>query len=116
MPARLLPLDGGPEISLDRVPIVVGRNACCDVRIASNRVSRRHCTISVVAGQVEVRDLGSSNGTLVNGRQVRSAKLHPGDILSIAGIHYRLDLGPAARLSWLIRLNRSGPSGDPPAS
>jgi hypothetical protein len=112
----LVALDEGPDIPLDRTPIVVGRSPLCDARITSDRVSRRHCAVSVVAGKVEVRDLGSTNGILINGRQVLSGWLHPGDILSIAGARYRLELGPQAKLAWLLRLNAAGPTEESPAT
>jgi predicted component of type VI protein secretion system len=49
---------------------LVGRSAECNLRIASGLVSRRHCLIKVEDDVVFVRDLGSSNGTKVNGEAV----------------------------------------------
>ena len=92
MPARLVALDEGPDIPLDRTPIVVGRDPFCEVRLNSMQISRRHCFIDVVVdGEVEVRDLSSTNGILINGHQTRSGWLWPGDVLSIAQLRYRLD-------------------------
>jgi predicted component of type VI protein secretion system len=90
-------LDGGPDIPTGREPIIVGRHPHCDVRLRSIRVSRRHCFLSEVDGAVIVRDLGSSNGTLINGRRVEAGRLRPGDELSIANLRYRLEQGPADR-------------------
>jgi predicted component of type VI protein secretion system len=113
MAFRLVALSEGPDIPLDgTTPIVVGRGPLCDARLPFTRVSRRHCIISVVVGAVEIRDLGSTNGTLINGRQVLSGRLRPGDVLSIAGIRYRLEAGLPTRLSWMIRMNGSAPGGD----
>jgi pSer/pThr/pTyr-binding forkhead associated (FHA) protein len=84
-------LDGGPDIPLDRTPIVVGRDPYCEARLNSMRVSRRHCFIHVVDSQVEVRDLGSTNGIFINGLQSPSGRLRPGDVLTIAHLRYRLD-------------------------
>jgi predicted component of type VI protein secretion system len=95
MPHLLVPLDGGPDIPLGREPIVVGRHPLCDVRLPSIRVSRRHCCLTEVDGEVAVRDLGSSNGTRINGRGVESGRLRPGDELTIAHLRYRLEHGPA---------------------
>ncbi|GLY31780.1 BTAD domain-containing putative transcriptional regulator [Kineosporia sp. NBRC 101731] len=56
---------------LDRAPLVIGRSADCDVRIDWDPlVSRRHATIARTAGGFEVRDLGSTNGVLVDGERV----------------------------------------------
>jgi pSer/pThr/pTyr-binding forkhead associated (FHA) protein len=51
---------------------VIGRSSDCNLRIASARVSRRHCLIRVDGSQVFVRDLGSANGTEVDGVQIIS--------------------------------------------
>jgi pSer/pThr/pTyr-binding forkhead associated (FHA) protein len=89
----LVALDGGPDIPTGREPIVVGRHPLCDVRLHSIRVSRRHCFVTEFDGVVIVRDLGSSNGTLINGRRVEAGRLRPDDLLSIANLRYRLEPG-----------------------
>jgi pSer/pThr/pTyr-binding forkhead associated (FHA) protein len=90
MPPRLVCLDGHADISLDRAVVVVGRHRWCDVRIASPQVSRRHCCLALDRDGVLVRDLGSTNGTLINGRRVEEGVLRPGDELSIAHCRYQL--------------------------
>ena len=91
MPARLVALDGGPDILLDGFRILVGRHPKCDAQLTSMRVSRRHCCITLANGEVEVVDLGSTNGILINGRQTQCGRLRPGDVLWIAHLRYRLD-------------------------
>jgi pSer/pThr/pTyr-binding forkhead associated (FHA) protein len=88
---RLVSLDGHTDIPLDRAMVVVGRDRRCDVRIDSCRVSRRHCCLVSGGGAVLVRDLGSTNGTRINGRRVEAGVLHPGDELSIARCRYHLE-------------------------
>jgi pSer/pThr/pTyr-binding forkhead associated (FHA) protein len=89
MPLLLVSLDGYADIPLDR-PVVVGRDRRCDVRIGSFRVSRRHCRLAIVRDGVQIRDLGSTNGTQINGRPVDEGVLHPGDELSVAGCRFQL--------------------------
>ena len=48
----------------------LGRHDDCVIRIKSSQVSRRHCELFEVGGQLMLRDLGSSNGTYVNGKRV----------------------------------------------
>jgi pSer/pThr/pTyr-binding forkhead associated (FHA) protein len=91
MPLRLVCLDGHADIALDRAVVVVGRHRWCHVRIASPRVSRRHCCLARDRDSVLVRDLGSTNGTLINGRRIQEEMLYPGDELSIAHCRYRLE-------------------------
>jgi pSer/pThr/pTyr-binding forkhead associated (FHA) protein len=91
MPPRLVCLDGDADFSLDRVVVVVGRHRWCDVRIASPRVSRRHCCLALGRDGVLVRDLGSTNGTWINGQRVEEGVLRPGDELSIAHCRYQLE-------------------------
>lgn len=93
MTARLVALDEGPDIVLDRAMVVVGRHPACDARLDSLRVSRHHCCMMQDSGEVIVRDLGSTNGIRINGQRVEMGRLKVGDELSIAHIRYRLDNG-----------------------
>ncbi len=93
MTARLVALDEGPDIVLNRAMVVVGRHPACDARLDSLRVSRHHCCMMQESGEVVVRDLGSTNGIRINGQRVEMGRLKPGDELSIAHIRYRLDNG-----------------------
>ena len=70
---------------------LVGRSAECGLRIASNEVSRQHCKICLSEDAVTVRDLGSSNGTFVNGYQLEEQtdyEIAPDSELSIGGIKF----------------------------
>jgi FHA domain len=93
MPARLVALDDGPDINLERAMVVVGRHPSCDTRLDSLRVSRHHCCMTQENGEVMVRDLGSTNGIRINGQRVEIGRIRPGDELSIAHIRYRLENG-----------------------
>jgi pSer/pThr/pTyr-binding forkhead associated (FHA) protein len=91
MPSRLVALTEEPDILVDRALVIVGRHPQCDAWIDSIRVSRWHCCMTEVDGVVLVRDLGSTNGIRINGLKMKSARLRPGDELSIAHIRYRLE-------------------------
>jgi FHA domain len=93
MPARLVAIDEGADIPLDRAMIVVGRHPQCDARLDSLRVSRHHCCMTQDQGELVVRDLGSTNGIRINGQRVEFGRLRSGDELSIAHIRYRLEDG-----------------------
>jgi FHA domain len=93
MSVRLVALDEGPDILLDRAMVVVGRHPSCDTRLDSLRVSRQHCCMSQEKGEVTVRDLGSTNGIRINGQRVERGRLRHGDELSIAHIRFRLENG-----------------------
>jgi adenylate cyclase len=72
-------------------PLVVGRAPTSDFAIIDPTISRRHAELQVDdAGDVEVRDLGSSNGTFVNGTRVESAKLATGDLVTFGKVAFRL--------------------------
>lgn len=93
MPLRLVALDEGSDIALDRAMVVVGRHPLCDVRLDSLRISRHHCCVTPESEGVTVRDLGSTNGIRINGERVERGRLKPGDELSIGHIRYRFEDG-----------------------
>ena len=94
MRAQLVPLDGGPPIEIVKDLIVVGRKEDCDLRLEHKSVSKMHCVIVKTDGLLLLRDLGSTNGTRVNGQRVRRAALLPNDQVSIASFKFRVHLGP----------------------
>src|SRR5438552_8025862 len=96
MRAQLLPLDGGPPIEIVKDLTLVGRKEDCDVRLDHKSVSKMHCVIVKTDGLLLLRDLGSTNGTRVNGQRVRRAALLPNDQLIIAHFKFRVHLGPDA--------------------
>jgi serine/threonine protein kinase len=72
--------------------VVIGRSTECDVALFDQRASRRHCSISFDAGGGHVKDLGSSNGTFLNGAPVRMAALSNGDVLRVADTEIKVAL------------------------
>jgi pSer/pThr/pTyr-binding forkhead associated (FHA) protein len=88
-----MPLDSGPAIELVKELTLVGRNDDCDVRLDHKSVSKLHCILVKTDGLVLVRDLGSTNGTRVNGQRVRRAALLPNDQLAIAAFRYKVRFG-----------------------
>ncbi len=76
----------------------VGRHDDCWIRIKSSQVSRRHCEIFESGGKLTIRDLGSSNGTYVNGKRVLGQQaLTLGDELTLGAVTLRVaKLGQAA--------------------
>jgi predicted component of type VI protein secretion system len=95
MRAQLMPLDGGAPVEVAKEMTLVGRQEECDLRLDHKSVSKMHCVIVKTDGLLLLRDLGSTNGTRVNGTRVRRAALLPNDKLSVANFHYRVLFGAA---------------------
>ena len=94
MPTRLIALNGGPDITLlDHTPVMMGRDPRCDARLDSLRISRFHCCVAQIEDGVHVSDLGSTNGTRINGRCIKSGRFRQGDELSIAHLRFRVERG-----------------------
>jgi pSer/pThr/pTyr-binding forkhead associated (FHA) protein len=94
MRAQLIPVAGGAPIELVKDLTLVGRRDDCDVTLDHRSVSKIHCVLVKTEGMLLLRDLGSTNGTRVNGQRVRRAALLPNDQLAIAGLKFRVFLGP----------------------
>src|SRR5438105_3887994 len=95
MRAQLVPLVGGTPIEVLKDMTLVGRGEECDVRLEHKSVSKIHCVIVKTDGLMLVRDLGSTNGTRVNGTRVRRGMLLPNDKVSVANFHFRVLFGAA---------------------
>jgi signal transduction histidine kinase len=76
--------------------IVVGRDISCDLQLFDDGLSREHMSIEASSSAVRITDLGSSNGTFVNGRRVQSAELRPGDRIRVGDIQIVIESASAA--------------------
>ena len=78
---------GGTQIyTLEDNLVNIGRQLENDLVIDDPRVSRRHAQVRVVKGRHILFDLDSSGGTLVNNKPIKQTSLHPGDVISLAGV------------------------------
>jgi pSer/pThr/pTyr-binding forkhead associated (FHA) protein len=72
-----------PPDEPDGRALVIGRSIGCDLTLADSTVSRWHAELIRDGKRWIVRDMGSTNGTRVNGWRVRRAVLEPGDVLAL---------------------------------
>jgi signal transduction histidine kinase len=76
-------VDEGKQFDLSSSPITVGRHSSNEVALHDTQVSRRHLELRAVAGGYQLFDLGSGNGTLLNGRAVKESPLRSGDTITL---------------------------------
>ena len=110
MPYRLVSFSG--EQSFELPPgrsLVVGRGISSDIAIYDPTISRRHAELTVGADGIEVRDLGSSNGTCINGNRVSAGRLNPNDSITFGKVLFQLK---EVRSSGQVS---GGPSTIPPS-
>jgi ABC-type multidrug transport system ATPase subunit len=78
---------GGIDLGGRKGVFVIGRSPTCDVQLDYPMVSARHARLLVEGGRVTIADLGSSNGTFVNGRRVtRPTAIRPGDQVALGSV------------------------------
>ncbi|HKG92944.1 MAG TPA: adenylate/guanylate cyclase domain-containing protein [Gemmatimonadaceae bacterium] len=71
-------------------PLVVGRALNSDIPVFDPTISRRHAELTLDDTGVHVRDLGSSNGTYLNGARIETARVSPGDVVTFGKVAFRL--------------------------
>jgi EAL domain-containing protein (putative c-di-GMP-specific phosphodiesterase class I) len=81
-------------VRVDRMPFVIGRRPGLNLTLDSLCVSGRHAELSARGERLFVADLGSRNGTQVNGKRIRSSPLGVGDLLKVGDVEFRLDRRP----------------------
>lgn len=67
---------------------MVGRGSQADIQVQDPEVSRKHCRIEELNGLLLIRDVGSTNGTFVNGHPVVETVLISGDRVSLGQTHF----------------------------
>ena len=96
MEVKLLVVHGRPErksLVFPRGSYVFGRGAECHIRPNSEWVSRQHCQLLVTTETATIRDLGSRNGTLINGERVLGTRdLADGDQIQIGPLVFEVKL------------------------
>jgi adenylate cyclase len=125
MLGQLVPCGGGPPVPLLKPRLVVGRDETCDLPLHLASISGRHCVLALREGYWLVRDLGSKNGTRVNGAPCAAEWLLPNDVLALASHRYTVRYTPppgqpAPRIVGKPKalppdfLARKGPAKPPP--
>ena len=98
----LQPVGGGDPIPLTKPLMVVGRRPGCDIRLEYENISGKHCSLRFLNGLWMVKDMGSTNGTTVNGTPLASEQsVMPDEELGIAGHMYTIEYDPAGPEAFL---------------
>jgi pSer/pThr/pTyr-binding forkhead associated (FHA) protein len=104
------------DFQMDKSVCVLGRRQDCDLQIPLMGISRQHCELSVKGAKIFVKDLGSSNGTFVNGKRVQqSQELAPGDRLQVGLVLFTVqvdgkpsEVAPPSREDSVLRPAAAG--------
>ena len=92
MPYRLVSFSGDQSFELPHGrSLVVGRGVTSDIAIYDPTISRRHAELTVETDGVQVKDLGSSNGTCINGNRVTAGRLNPNDSVTFGKVLFQLE-------------------------
>lgn len=118
MDLRLVVLQGKPEgkeIPVRVSSFIIGRSAECHLRPNSELVSRQHCQFTIDGEVVRLRDLGSSNGTIVNGeRLTEEAIINDGDLIQVGPLAFQVIL-QSTTAAVPVRVNATAGAAPPVA-
>lgn len=92
-PLRLMALPGSRVIEIRKPEVIIGRHMDSDIQLILADVSRKHCRLYYADNQWQVQDLGSLNGTRVNGIRQEHSVLEQNDVIRIAGYLFQVSLG-----------------------
>ena len=85
--------------------VVIGRSPYCSLVLEQDTLSRLHATLQMVGEDVELSDLGSSNGTFLNGERVGApVKVRPGDEIRLGTVRISIEVATARALLETGRL------------
>lgn len=105
-PLCLRSVEGGTTIRLDESgrATTIGRGPGADITVASDTVSKIHARLLYdrEAQRIHVTDLGSSNGTYINGARIDAANAAPGARLRLGTVEYTVSHEPAAGRGWIL--------------
>ena len=90
--------DQKKKLALTTEFLFIGQDPDNQIRLSDPKVSKKHCQILKTEGGYRILDLGSENGTLVNGEKVTQQDLKEGDIIQIGNVKMTVkDLAPPAQ-------------------
>ncbi|WZO99255.1 FHA domain-containing protein [Isosphaeraceae bacterium EP7] len=94
----LRPVGGGDPVQIEKAELTIGRRASNDIMLDFENVSSKHCVMRLINGVWNVRDLGSTNGTTINGLRINSEQtVMPDDELGIASHLFKIDYEPSGQ-------------------
>ena len=109
MGLRLVSEDGRVQLALrPGVALTLGRALSCDLPVLDPTISRQHAELVVLGEELTVRDLASSNGTFVDGRRVRMARLVAGGRLAFGTVGFTVQRHVAEAVEARRRTARAG--------
>lgn len=88
-------------------PTVIGRAPECGIPVTVDEISRRHVELKPTSDGLSVEDLGSANGTYVNGQRVQKGYMKPGDELRLDAVRFIL-VAPGQEVAATRKLDAAG--------
>ena len=105
--AYLIPYAGsGAPLAIDAPELIIGRGDGANLRLNDPHASRHHAKLLAIHNHYYVQDLGSTNGTLLNGYKVQNERIAHGDLLVIGDSVFRFEIGEDLDGNYLSKLNR----------
>ncbi len=86
----LSPASAPPPVTLDHLPLILGRSEVADISLPFSSISREHARLSLQGGVLVIEDLGSSNGVSVNGNKAPRHVIGPGDLVTLGVVEFRV--------------------------
>src|SRR5437879_6258724 len=113
---KLLSTSGEQSIDLQQGrTLVVGRAVTSDIPIYDPTISRRHAEVALTDNGVSIKDLGSSNGTFLNGARINDGEAAPNDVVTFGKVAFRVvSVTPAIARPQVVAPSDFGPGKPPP--
>ena len=100
--------DPETRIAITKLPFIIGRSVRNNFQLRNPDISRRHVIIHADNGALIIEDLNSANGTLLNGKRIKTAQIYPDDLVQLGSAMFIFRVSPDNKTEYFDEEDDTG--------